>query len=134
MTSVVKSRLVTDALITLLDTLSFPIGDGEAPANAGDQYAVVYPLPDLESDGPANDIDSDVQHVYQVTAVGTTREQAEWVADEVRETILIGAITIAGRSVMQRRALSGGSIERDDDLSTPLFYKTPLFQIWTTPA
>ena len=34
---------------------------------------------------------------------------------------------------MRRMPLSSGSVERDDDMPTPLFYTVSTFQVWTTP-
>ena len=74
-----------------------------------------------------------VYNVYQITAVGSTRYQAEWVADQCREVMLGDTLTVTGRTVMRRMPLSSGPVERDDDMPTPLFYTVSTFQVWTTP-
>ncbi len=133
--SAVPVAPVTDALVATLAALGdFEVGDGGAPESAGSKYAVVYGLPDNGADGPANDPWADVQHVYQITAVGQTRKQAEWVADVCRAAILNDPITISGRQVIQRRPLTTGPVERDDDMPVPLFYSIATYELWTTPA
>ncbi|TQF05563.1 hypothetical protein E6W39_29205 [Kitasatospora acidiphila] len=52
-------------------------------------YCVLYPLGTAPMDGPPfGDADADAKVLVQVTSIGSTAEQAEWMADKVRTTLL----------------------------------------------
>lgn len=96
-TAVVAKRLVTNGLITMLTAgISVPgttrkVGDNEAPPDASldDGYAIVYTIDGGSFEGaPLWAPEADAWLVYQVTSVGRKRDQAEWIADRVRLTLL----------------------------------------------
>ncbi len=90
-------------------------GYGTAPVAAdkptGNQapYSVLYPIGGTSSGPPFGDADGDGRMLYQVTSIGTTAEQCEWMADKVR-TALLGrakgafatSITAVGHTVVGR--------------------------------
>ena len=85
-------RLLTNALVLILEnSTSRSIGDHETPENipSGEPWAIVYAIPGGNFDGPPlRAPNADGSFVYQVTSAGRSREQAEWMADMVRRTLL----------------------------------------------
>ncbi|GAA2084462.1 hypothetical protein GCM10009759_03510 [Kitasatospora saccharophila] len=79
-------------------------------------YSILMPLGGVSSGPPFGDQAGDARLVYQVTSVGSTAEQAEWMADKVRAALLgttpSGAfatpVTAAGHTV------TGREIDRED--------------------
>lgn len=131
--SVIPQSPVIDATLTILDGLSWPVGDAHAP-DADPPYLVVYSLDDEAYDGPINDGQADVHHNIQVTSVGETSEQARKLADKAREALTVVAYSVAGRSVQQVELRDGGGIERDPDDSPPVFYAVDVYRVITFPA
>jgi hypothetical protein len=83
-------RPVTAAFIELLETTGLPIGDHVAPGEvAGKPWAIVYSIPGgaLRDDNLAA-VEKGTDLVYQVTSVGRRRDQAEWMADRARTTVI----------------------------------------------
>lgn len=132
--SITDTRLATDAVITALATTGKQIGDGVAPAAAVFPYAVVTPLADVGYSGPINDGQADVEMAWQVTAVGQTRSQAQWMQDACRDALINGSLSISGRTVMTIDLSGGSGVERDDDFQPPLFYAVDIFEIMLTPS
>lgn len=93
--TVVQRHLITKAVLDLLTVGTAKlIGDGVSIAGSTLQpnafpNGILYSIP---GGGPYGSKlrapDSDAEFVYQVTSVGLTRMQAEWMADRVRLTIL----------------------------------------------
>lgn len=91
----VSRRLVTAAMLDILvRSTKQPAGDHKAPVvsradTAGWPYTIVYSLPGGTQERPnLRAPNADGLLVYQVTSVGLNREQAEWMADRVRLTLL----------------------------------------------
>lgn len=142
--AVASLRTHTDAILTKLVATTIAVGDGIKPANAGwlgmpgedlfEPYMVLYPLTPEFDGSLADDDDADIE--YQVTCVGETREQAEWVADAAIAALVRQTVTIAGRAMRAPIRLVAGSAgaRRDDDVLPSVFYATPRFSLYTTPA
>lgn len=115
-------RPVTAAFIDLLEITTLPIGDHTAPTEvAGKPWAIVYSIPGgaLRDDNLAA-VENGIDLIYQVTSVGRRRDQAEWMADLVRTTVMArtssGFTTawpaMTGLSVADRQLLGGlGGVE-----------------------
>lgn len=90
--AVVQRRLVTAGLITMVASgTSRPCGDHRSPATGvlADGYTYVYSIDGGQYDGPPLwSPESDAVLIYQITSVGSTREQVEWLADRVRLTLV----------------------------------------------
>lgn len=123
-----------------LDLSTVPIGDGTAPRGPGKAeldppYAVLYLIVGGSMDGPLNDTQADVNLIFQITAVGTTRQQALVVLDITRTRMQKEFLTIPGRKVRDLRLnLPASGMIRDDDLPNPLFYAYDRYELDTTPA
>ncbi len=123
--SVHAARPLTAAVISVLQTAGLTVGDADAPAEvSGAGYVVVYPLPGGSFDGSLADAWSDADPVYQLTSVGRSRQQCEWVADKARVTMLAATWTLPdGRKVMRVRPdMSGGTMRDDDTGGPPIWY------------
>jgi hypothetical protein len=135
----VRFREHTDAVIAALEAVGLLVGDGEAPTeDHGHQddgsfinYVVVYPLPGGTRSGNLDDPYGDAQLPFQVTCVGRSRRQAQWLLDEVE--VILDGVTVAGRSIHPMPDSNPGVV-RDDDLGKPLFYATPRYKLKTTPS
>lgn len=124
-------RKHNDAVIAALVAAGLTIGDGEAP-EADPPYGVVYQVPSAGLEGTLADPNADGELVYQVTCVGTTREQAQWVVDKAMA--LLDGFNVANRSIARVSVDSLPGVLRDDKLDPPLFYATPRFRVFSTPA
>lgn len=122
---------VTDALLeTLRSATGKAIGDHAAPANApGSEfptmpYGVLFSLSGGDADGPPfGAMFSEASVVYQVTCVGETRSQCEWMSDKVRAAVLgrgaagfTNAITVTGAKVINRDLAFAGGVTQEGAL------------------
>jgi hypothetical protein len=123
----------TDALIALLATTGYPVGNAEAP-DAAAPYYVVYRLSALEVDGPLDDPDADWLLPYQVTTVGVGPQQAEDLSDLARATLQGSPLTVAGRSIWRVAVVGMGQVARDDAYQPPLWFVPDTVEVQTAPA
>lgn len=128
--SVASLRKHTDAVIRRLEVEGLAVGDADAKGLAA-PYVVVYPIPGRVF-GTLENPHEDADLVYQVTCVGSTREQAEWLIDEVM--VLLQGVNVAGRSISYIDIDGIPAVEPDRDVSPPVFYGTPRFTLRSTPS
>lgn len=132
--AIVDPRVVTDAIRTKLTGLGLSVGDAQAPSGSP-PYVVPYAIAGGGTSGTLGAPDDDAELVYQVTCVGTTREQAEWLENKVLTGLLgQGTITVTGRSTPRVDSDGFGGIFRDDTKSPPLFSAAPRFRVYSTPS
>jgi hypothetical protein len=122
----------TDGVIARLQALGLAVGDGEAPSATVPPYVVVYPIAGGRSTGTLGAPDDDAELVYQVTCIGTSRKQAQWLEDKVSG--LLAGFAVTGRSVARVEVESYGGMVREDQKSPPLYLATPRFRLYSTPA
>ncbi len=128
------------AIKASLDNAPFPIGDGVAPRGTNKEevdppYAVLYLIGGGTLDGPLSDSQADASYMFQITAVGETRQQALVVLDISRSLMQRELISVPSRVVRDIRLASPTSgMVRDDDLPNPLFYGYDRYELDTTPA
>lgn len=120
------------AVLIALASAGRPVGDGVKGEGFGTPYSVLYPLSGGGRDGSMASPEDDVTVVYQVTCVGVTRQQARDLADRVDSAVR--EVVIPGRAVTNVSAELPPGVQRDDDVTPPLFYATPRYRISTTPA
>jgi hypothetical protein len=123
----------TDAIIARLEGFGLTVGDAKAPADLSPPYCVVYQIPGGHTLGPLSTLDDDVEIVYQVTCVGGSREQAEWLADKALG-LLEGGLSVQGRKVLRVALDMAGGTQRDDDVTPPLYWSAPRFRVSSTPG
>lgn len=138
-------RLVSNALLEGLKASSVPVGDGLVPDSAGlppgrtdpfRPYAVLHHVIGGTSNGSLEDPDADFDQTYQITSVGATREQCEWVADEMREIMLASAPSVDGRTVLLVGIQYLGGAVRDDSLGftdPPVWMCADRYRVRSTP-
>ena len=129
--SVPTFRTHTDAVIETLETAGLTVGDADAEGLTV-PYVVVYSIPGGRLFGTLDAPHDDGELVYQVSCVGSTREQAEWLVDKAM--ILLQGFDVGGRSVAFVTIDSNPGVRRDDDITPPVFLATPRFRITTTPG
>jgi hypothetical protein len=103
-------------------------------------FAVVY-AGTAVTDGPTSDPHADVDPEVQVTSVGETSQQAEWLADAVFAALVgVELPAPAGRQWLRPGAptehVLTRPVERDVDLGAgaPLFYRISIYALPSTPA
>ena len=129
------TRLTTDALLTHLASTGLEVGDAVAPATSDRPYLVLYRIGDFDTSGPLRGASEDAIPQYQITAVGDTREQAEWAQTKAR-TAMTGTdpTSPAGYKMYRPRLTPGPGTSRDNSYDPPLFYAVDTYQFVTTPA
>ena len=129
-------RLLTDEIsAVLVSETGKEIGVGEAPPTTTRPYAVVYPLgifsvePGLRSQNQTQRLE------WQITCVGDTVEQAEWMMNEVRNALLDTGPSNPTGYVFTGEALlvPVQAVERDDDVQPPLYYGIDIYRWTVTP-
>lgn len=125
----------TDAIIAKLLAevagTEVTIGDGDAEG-LKPPYMVVYSIQGGEMSGSLERPFEDADLVYQVTCVGETREQAEWVAD--RAMSLLEGFVVTDRNIALVSPEGGPGTRVDRDVDPPVFISTPRFTVKSTPA
>lgn len=128
---IVRTDEHTQALLSVLQATGRPVGDAVAPPAASAPYVVLYPQSGTRG-GPIADPDADAALTYQFTCVGRDRRGAQWLADRVAD--VVRNVAFPGRALLRVQLLNDSPVERDDDVTPPLWYATPVYQFWTTPA
>ncbi|MGH3627269.1 MAG: hypothetical protein ACRDRL_07500, partial [Sciscionella sp.] len=86
--------------------------------------AVVYGSPGQVS-GPLGDRFADLELDFQVTAVGDGPDQAQYIADAVRATLLaVPPPAVAGRAVWPLWQTAAQPVQRDDTVQPALYIAT----------
>lgn len=125
-------RPITDALVAFLGAQTGrPVGRATAPLVDGvpadledGPYAIVYQLAGGEHWGPfLYGPDEAIALPYQVTSVGKRSDQADWMADKVRQAMLArtngtltAPLTAPGVTVLDREFSSYGGQDREGDV------------------
>lgn len=142
----VEQRPVTERVIAALEDEGLVVGDGEAHEDGGwnearDVYTghvVVYSLAGGVRYGPLTDHEADATLVYQVSATGATAAQAEILVDRVGRAMAgLAGVVVGGMKIsLVRHDFGTAQVRRDDEgeHETPLWYGTPRYRLWTTPA
>lgn len=98
-----RGELTTELVTVLAADVGRPVGDGKAPgdeqAAASYPYAIVYSIvsgPVDEATGSVTFPDREQLMSYQVSSIGLTREQADWMAHKCRRAITDGTVSPNG--------------------------------------
>lgn len=130
----------TNAVIATLTGAGLVVGDAvrnTEPDGSGavipPPCVVVHPIPGGRRFGTLDDYVKDADLLYQLTCVGETRDQAEWVRDETE--ILLDGVTVAGRQIDVIRLDFGSDEARLDGTVHPaVFVSMPRYRLSSTPA
>ena len=144
MTDIVAVREITDAIVALLEGESLAVGRGKTPDGVGWQgdpgassyvpFVNVHPLSGGVTDGTITDPDDDADTLYQLTCVGSTQEQAEWIGDQARNAMLQrGALTVPSRTINNVRVDMLGGARQDDSVEPVVFMTIDHFRVLSVP-
>lgn len=126
-------NLVYAAVVSRLTTqTSKNIGRGEAPTDLTFPYAVVYPVGDTPGSTSVGDPTETVVYEFQVTTVGSTAEQAEWMQTQCRTALLGWTPTVTGRSFTPVNKASGLGTRRDDNVQPAQFYTVDRYELFAS--
>lgn len=134
----IKTRLVTNALVTLLATgTGKPVGEGVIPDGNPTEYYILHFIDRQTSGAPFSDLNEDCSLIYQVNCISArdlaapdshgTQDQMEWLADTAREVLLgrnpvtrawLHALAVSGARVIGRAAEveAGGTPDAADGI------------------
>jgi hypothetical protein len=96
-------------------------------------YAVLHFAPGRSIAESLADRRTDYEGLFQVTCVGPDEERCLWVADKARKA-LHGPLAVGGRTVWRPEELGGPPVQRDDDVTPPLFYVPIQYQLRSTTS
>lgn len=91
--------------------------------NSGDRYGDRLSGPDVAATFRAN-----------VRSIGSTREQAQAVAERVFAQLMNVRLTVTGRQVGLIRHAGGQPTSRDDTVTPPLWFASDFFEFDSDPA
>lgn len=122
-----------DAVTAALVAAGLAVGDGGAPASipSTGAYAALYFDPGQSVPESLADQRTDFAVSFQVTAVGPTAEKCRWAAQRAR-IALHAPLTVAGRTAWRPEELGGPPMQRDDDVSPPLYYLPVQYRLQST--
>lgn len=142
--TVVSRSPQTGAVLATLTAAGLLAGDGTAPPGGGWQgvtgqsdfvpYVVVHSIAGGVEDGTLADPWADTEWYWQVTAVGSTRAQAEWAGDKTRIALLSTPVAISGRSTLQVRIDVAAGAQRDDTVQPPVWVNQERYALLTAPT
>ena len=102
--------------------------------DADTSCVVVYGTPG-EVSGSLGDRFADLQLDFQVTAVGSGPEEAQYIADAARAALLATPPpAVAGRAVWPLWQTAAQPVQRDDTVQPPLYIATAQYVIKSNPA
>lgn len=122
-----------DAVRNALEAVGLTVGLGgaPAPAPASGMYAVVYFTPGRSVSESLADRRTDFEGMFQVTCVGPDEERCLWVSDKVRAA-LHAPLAVAGRAAWRPEELGGPPVQRDDDVTPPLYFLPVQYRLQST--
>ncbi|MFH9977944.1 hypothetical protein ACH4ND_01525 [Streptomyces sp. NPDC017179] len=125
-----------DAVQKALENAGLTVYVGGTPGGRWtppDKFCVLYPDPGMAVRESLADERTDFESMMQVTCVGGDVVRALWVAGRVRQA-LAAPLTVEGRSCWPPEDLGGPPVQRDDDVTPPLWYVPVQYRIRSTPA
>lgn len=122
-----------DAVMAALAAAGLTVGDGGAPSSvpANGVYVALYFDPGQSFTESLADQRTDFAVAFQVTAVGPTAEKCRWATQRVRMA-LHAPLTVSGRAAWRPEELGGPPMQRDDDVSPPLYYLPVQYRLQST--
>jgi len=122
----------TVAVQAALEAAELVVGLGAKPEGAGSKWVTLHPFGADEANS-LSEPHGGLLYTVQVMSFGLGPEQAEWVADRARTTLLAG-ITVDGRTVLGVEHEPSPPLSRDDDVQPPVFFLSETYRFRTTPA
>ncbi|MFF2522234.1 hypothetical protein [Streptomyces liangshanensis] len=112
-----------EAVTAVLTGRGLVVGEGGAPnpIPAKGMYVALYFDPGQVGSESLADRRTNLALGFQATCVGPTAVKCLWVAQQLR-VALFGPLTVAGRATWRPEELGGPPVQRDDDVSPPVYY------------
>lgn len=142
--SVFKGRVLTAAIVSLLEDADLLVGEGDEPTGAGWQgspgasvfkpYVVVTPVPGGVFDGTLAAPFADARPDYIVASYAATQAQAQFTNDTVYNLLTTSTLSVAGQSVQLVAPDVEGGVIRDDDVTPTVFYAPTRWRVFMTPS
>lgn len=124
-----------DAVQAALEDAGLTVYLGGTPTSSGwappDKFCVLYPEPGEAVRESLADARTDFMTTFQVTCVGGDLERCLWVADKVRQALSV-QLTVAGRNAWKPEDLGGPPVQRDDDVTPPLWFVPVQYRLKST--
>lgn len=137
-------RLLTNAIIALLEADGLTVGDALTPEGVGwqgapgasnfEEYVVVFPVTGGYFDGTISEAFADGRPDYIIHAYGATREQCQIANDAVFVSLTTSKPTVAGFTVQHVSPDVEGGAVRDDDVQPPIFFAPTRWRFFVTPS
>jgi hypothetical protein len=137
-----KGRLLTDAIITLLEGEYLLVGDGDKPSGGGWQgtpgqskyepYTVVYAVTGGYFDGTIGEPFVDGRPDYIISSFGATQQQAQWGNDTVYAVLTSSKPTVSGAVVQLIVPDVDGGAVRDDDEGIAVYHSPSRWRFFVT--
>jgi hypothetical protein len=126
-----------DAVQAALAGVGLTVYLGGTPTSAGwsppDKYAVLYADTGTAVRESLGDRRTDFAALVQVTCVGSSMERALWVSDRVRLAMAV-PLAVTGRASWRPEELGGPPVQRDDDVTPPLWFVPVQYRLQSIPA
>ncbi|MCD2461975.1 MULTISPECIES: hypothetical protein [unclassified Streptomyces] len=125
-----------DAVKAALEAADLTVFVGGTPGGVWtppDRFAVLYPDPGTAVRESLADERTTLDALMQVTCVGGDVERALWVAWQVRRA-LAEPLEVAGRVCWRPEDLGGPPVQRDDDVTPPLYFVPVQYRICSALA
>lgn len=121
-----------DAVLAAYGTAGLTAALGGAPPGVAPPYCVLYPEPGMPVRASLADNRVNFQTTLQVTYVGETAEQALNYADRGAAAMAV-PLAVTGRTAWRPEYLDGQPVQRDDDVTPPVFYAVARYRLRSTP-
>lgn len=130
------SLAMAQAVQGLLTSAGLSSSIGEAPTDLNPPHVVVWPGAGFEVPTDLHDVIGDLELSIQLTAIGTTAEQAQWASDKARNAVnRVIPADIEDYTFWPIYAENSSQpVRRDDQVEPPLFISTSRWTIRSTPA
>jgi hypothetical protein len=113
--------------------LAVYLGGAPAATSLPASYVVLYPAGGAAAPASLADDRTTLEALVQITCVSTLPDGALGTADRVRAA-LAGPLTVAGRATWRPEELGGPPLQRDDDVTPPLYYVPVQYRLRSIPA
>lgn len=133
MTTVPDIKPHMDAVAAALQGAGLAVGQGGAPSPvpSNQRYAALYFDPGQVLTESLVDARTGFSLGFQVTCVGPTQDQCLWVAQKCR-IALHKPLAVSGRSAWRPEELGGPPVQRDDDVTPPLYFLPIQYRLKST--
>lgn len=131
----------TQAVIAALEGVGLTVGRGVRNSEPNSQGAtltppcvIVHPMPGGDRFGTLDDWTKHAELDYQVTCVGRTQAEAEFLRDETE--VLLDGLTVTGRhiDVVKREGGSDAAMYEEVPQGEALFMCAPRYRLSSSPA